>query len=261
VKLSALVAKVQKGRGSFDYVLKISGLNKYKTIVVPFKSHARLNYWLAKPSAHIIDGCILGKNYVALWLSIPDLPAKREGQILAVDVGINKLMVDSDGTRYGTDMKLITARVRHCRPGSKGKLRARRTRDQYINEQVKKLPWSSIRIIGYERLKGLKTGKKNSRSKNFRKMIAPWTYRQALTRIEQLAQENRVLPVSYDPRNTSRQCPCCGSVAKENRRGESFKCVRCNYSNDADFVGALNGLVRTRGNCEQSMVAHSFCKS
>ena len=72
-----------------------------------------------------------------------------------------------------------------------------------------------------------------------------------------LAQENRVRLVAVNPRDTSRTCPGCGSVARENRRGEVFKCVQCNYSNDADYVGAMNILARTLGNSQESMVSES----
>lgn len=258
IRLSSLVAKVEKGRGSFDYVLKISGLTKGNPIVIPFKSHSRLNYWLSKPGAKLLQGCTLGDTWAALWIDIPD-QTEKFGEVLAVDIGINKLLVDSNGNEYGKDTKAICARVRRCRPGSRGRLRASRARKDYINNSVKKLPWDSIGILGIENLKNLKKGKKSNRSKNFRKAIAPWTYRQAITRITQLAQENRVRLVVVDPRNTSRTCPSCGLVAKENRRGEDFLCIRCNYSADADLVGAQNILARTLGNSGQSMVALLPC--
>jgi hypothetical protein len=256
MRLSTLVAKVERGKGSFDFVLKVSGLLAGHPIVVPFKNHARLAYWLTKPGAKLRQGCTLGTSWAALWIEIPDqLP--KIGPVLAVDLGINKLLVDSNDVRYGTGIKAVCARVRRCKPGSKGTLRARRARNNYINFAVKQLPWQEIGTIGFEDLRGIKRGKKPNRSKKFRKMIAPWTARQAVTRIMQLAQENRVRPVAVDPRNTSRTCPRCGMVAKENRRGECFQCVRCNYSTDADYVGALNVLARTLGNSGQSMVAQS----
>jgi len=90
-----------------------------------------------------------------------------------------------------------------------------------------------------------KRGKKKGRGKNFRKAMAPWTYRQVLTRIEHKAQENLVLLVRVDPANTSRSCPDCGAVHKENRRGEKFQCLTCGRTGDADTVGALNILART----------------
>lgn len=49
--------------------------------------------------------------------------------------------------------------------------------------------------------------------------------------------------VAVDPRNTSRTCPECGHVAKENRVNQAeFKCVTCRYGANADVVGALNVL-------------------
>jgi IS605 OrfB family transposase len=260
MRLSSLVAKIERGKGSFDYVLKISGLSKGNPVVIPFKSHTRLNYWLDKPGAKLLQGCILGKDWAALWIEIPDQPQKI-GQVLAIDIGINKLLVDSEGRKYGVETKAVCARVKRCKPKSKGRLRASRARSNYINKTVKELPWNSLGILGIEDLKNLKKGKKPNRSKNFRKTIAPWTYRQAITRIEQLAQENRVRLVVVDPRNTSRTCPGCGMVAKENRRGEHFLCVRCNYSADADYVGAQNVLAKTLGNSRQSMVAECLAST
>lgn len=254
IRLSSLVCKVEKGKGSFDFVLKVSGLKKGIPIVIPFKSHKRLNYWLAKPGAKLLQGCTLGDTWAALWIELPDHEVK-DGRTLAVDIGINKLLVDSSNYRYGTKIKQVCARVRRCKPNSKGRLKASRARKDYINYAVKQLPWGNLGVLGVEDLNNLKKGKKPGRGKKFRKAIAPWTYRQAITRIEQLAQENRVLLVAVNPRNTSRTCPRCGLVAKENRIGENFQCVGCNYSADADFVGAQNILARTIGTSGQSIVA------
>lgn len=53
--------------------------------------------------------------------------------------------------------------------------------------------------------------------------------------------------IAVDPKNTSRTCPCCGYIAKENRPTQAeFKCVKCGYHNNADVVGALNILARGR---------------
>lgn len=48
--------------------------------------------------------------------------------------------------------------------------------------------------------------------------------------------------VTVDPRNTSRTCPECGHIAKENRKNERFRCVACGHAAHADHVGALNIL-------------------
>ena len=45
--------------------------------------------------------------------------------------------------------------------------------------------------------------------------------------------------------NTSRTCPCCNHVSKDNRLTQAkFLCVECGYENHADVVGAINVLER-----------------
>lgn len=51
--------------------------------------------------------------------------------------------------------------------------------------------------------------------------------------------------IAVPPHNTSRSCPSCGHVAKENRKTQArFVCVSCEYENPADVVGAINVLER-----------------
>ncbi|WP_410686124.1 RNA-guided endonuclease InsQ/TnpB family protein [Avibacterium paragallinarum] len=53
--------------------------------------------------------------------------------------------------------------------------------------------------------------------------------------------------VAVPPQNSSRTCPCCSHVAKENRQTQTnFECVECGYTENADVVGALNVLGRGR---------------
>ncbi|MEH8125191.1 transposase [Gallibacterium anatis] len=53
--------------------------------------------------------------------------------------------------------------------------------------------------------------------------------------------------VAVPAQNTSRTCPCCGHVAKENRQTQAnFECVECGYTENADVVGAMNVLARGR---------------
>ena len=49
--------------------------------------------------------------------------------------------------------------------------------------------------------------------------------------------------LTVPPHNTSRRCPQCGHVARENRRTQAdFACIDCGYSENADLVGAINIL-------------------
>jgi putative transposase len=53
--------------------------------------------------------------------------------------------------------------------------------------------------------------------------------------------------LALNPRNTSRTCPCCKHVAKENRLTQAkFECVECGYAENADLVGAINILAAGR---------------
>jgi len=236
---------IEEGHGSFDLVVRLSRLKAGSRLTIPTRKTAILKKWLTKPLAKLVQGCALSETGIILWVELPDLPPKEEGDILAVDIGVNKLVSDSEGNHYGTEFKAVRDRVRRRKPGSRGRARACRQRVNFINRVLKQLPWGRLKVIGHEALHDLKRGKRKSRNKAFRKAISPWTYRLVLTRIDQLAQENRVRPVSYDPRNTSRECPACGTVSKDNRKGERFCCQSCGHADDADTVGARNGFVRT----------------
>ena len=75
--------------------------------------------------------------------------------------------------------------------------------------------------------------------------MAPWTPRQVTSKIQYKCEENRVFLITVDPAYTSQRCPMCGMLHEHNRQGEKFKCVVCNYMDDADYVGALNIFAKT----------------
>jgi IS605 OrfB family transposase len=99
-----------------------------------------------------------------------------------------------------------------------------------------------MKMLAVEDLKNLKRGKKKSRGKSFRKALAPWSCRQVIEAIRQKAQEHGVDLVLVPPAYTSRTCPKCGTESVENRKGETFHCIDCEYTADADTVGAVNVL-------------------
>jgi putative transposase len=51
--------------------------------------------------------------------------------------------------------------------------------------------------------------------------------------------------IAVPPHNTSRTCPACGHISKDNRQTQAkFACVECGYEENADVVGAMNILAR-----------------
>ena len=219
-------------------------------MVVPTRHTAVTRKWLARPLAELVQGCGLSEDALILWVKLPDVPDRNDdpgddGEILGMDIGVNKLLSTSDGRHYGREFKTIRNKICRRKPGSRGRARAHREREHFINRTLNQLPWARLRALGVEDLNGLKHGKKRGRGKSFRKAMAPWTYRQVLTRASHKAQENRVLLVAVDPANTSRTCPACKVVSKKSRKGENFRCVSCLHEEDADTVGALEILDRT----------------
>jgi len=243
--LDAKFVRLEGGQGSFDFVLRLSVLDKGRRIVIPTRKTAVFQKWAAFPNAKLIEGCALDEDGIVVWFEILDAEPKMDGAVLGVDIGVNKLISDSEGNHYGEEFRRLRDKIRRRKPGSKRRRAAHREREQFINRVVKQLPFSEISTLGVEALNDLKRGKRKDRGKEFRKAIAPWTYRRVLNRLEAHAQENRVLLVYVEPANTSRTCPVCGWCEKENRRGEHFGCRSCGHTADADTVGAVNVLDRT----------------
>ena len=76
-------------------------------------------------------------------------------------------------------------------------------------------------------------------------------------------EENGVYLTFIDPKYTSVTCPMCKHVDKLNRDKEKFKCVKCGYKQDADYVGALNILSKfnEESSFKSDIVPHSTKKN
>lgn len=229
---------------TFDLVVAVVSAKRNYRIHLPVKKHRHFNRLMAIPGAKLKTGGTIKGNTLILHIELPDAPPKTEGEVIGVDIGLNKLLVDSNGKEYGKEIKSICRKIARRKPGSKGKWKARKHRDCYINETVNKLPWSEIKAIGVEDLTNLKLGKSPKRSREFRKILAPWSYRQVITKIELNSVSNRVQVLRVNPAYTSQTCPKCSKVSNDNRVNETFKCVGCGYTGDADYVGALNVMAR-----------------
>ena len=49
--------------------------------------------------------------------------------------------------------------------------------------------------------------------------------------------------LAVPPENTSRTCPSCGHISRDNRKSQAaFACVKCGFADHADLVGAINIL-------------------
>jgi putative transposase len=88
-------------------------------------------------------------------------------------------------------------------------------------------------------------GKKVAQKSGLNRSILDQGWGEFRRQLEYKAQWNGGILLAVPPHNTSRTCPCCGYVSKENRQTQAkFQCVDCGYENHADVVGAINILER-----------------
>lgn len=249
--------ELQKSENSFDYWIKISTLEKGKPIVIPIKSYDYAHKYFQK--WNLVKGGRLIKNdkgwFVILTFEKETPAKKKDGNIVGIDIGIKKLIVDSEGKEYGKEIELLMDKIQRKQQDSEAFKRALKERDYYINKTVKELPFKKTKIIVMENIKNIKknTKKEKRLNKQFRSKFQRWTYSKLINRVEQLSEVDGVHCQLIDPAYTSQTCNKCGFVHELNRNGEIFKCRNCGYTMDADLNASLNIL--NLGLIQQSMVA------
>ena len=238
--------ELRKGQNSFDYWIKIATLNKGNPILIPIKSYDYANKYFKE--WNLVNGGKLIKNekdwFVILVFEKRMPEIKSEGATIGIDIGIKKLMVDSEGNEYGKDIEKLMDKIQRKVQGSKTFNKALKERDYYINKTVKELPFNDTKVIVLENIKNIKQNTKKERKlrKEFRSKFQRWTYSNLIGRIQQLAEVDGVHCQMIDPAYTSQICNKCGFVHKSNRNGELFLCKNCGYTVDADWNASKNIL-------------------
>jgi len=196
-----------------------------------------------------------GTFYLAVVVTVPE-PPPTGADFLGVDLGIVNLAADSDGDSYsgaGVDRtrRILGHRRRNLqRKGTraaKRKLRqlrgqqARFQRDtnHCISKRLVRKAKDTGRGLAVENLTGIRT--RTTVRQPQRARHANWAFYQLKTFLAYKAALAGVPLEQVDPRNTSRQCPACGHIAKENRKSQSqFLCVSCGFAAPADTNAAVN---------------------
>ena len=70
--------------------------------------------------------------------------------------------------------------------------------------------------------------------------LSYWIYSYMISKLEMLCEENGVLLTKVNPAYTSQTCSKCGTIHKESRKGEDFKCIDCGFEIDADLNASIN---------------------
>lgn len=242
--------------GEYDLEIRLSCLSKGRRLRLRSRRTRVLNAWLRKPGARLVQGCALGAgDSLTLWVEVPAPEKQARGDVLGVDVGVNKLLATSEGQLLGSDFKAVRDRVRRRRPGSKGRRRARRQRDQLICEAAKRLPWDRLRAVAFEDLRGIKRGKRRGQTRRGRRALAAWRPGRVEQRLTCLADEHGVLAIPVSGWRNSTTCPLCGHWHPRNRAGGQFRCRRCQHEGDADVIGARAARDRGYYHVEEAFAA------
>lgn len=221
-----------------------------KTVWIPLKKHKKYHQ-LAEAGAVCSTITVTRGGSVVVTFKISVEPKSSKPTCLGIDTGMTTLGMTHTGERFGTALPGLLARLDRCVYGSGGYKRANCTLHQHINKSAKDAVVHA-RAIGcghvvVENLKGitLNTRKPSRRlGAKRRRWIGRWGVRRWLTRVEAACEMNSVHFHSVCPSYTSQTCPTCGHRDPMNRKGEVFRCLKCDHQAHADQVGALNIVAR-----------------
>lgn len=197
-----------------------------------------------------------GKFYLFATVDMPENAPIDVKDFLGVDLGIVNLATDSDGDTHSGEAIERTRRKHHRnrkglqKRGTKGakkrlkKLAGREGRfRRHVNHCISKTLVSKAkdtdRGIALEDLSGIRdrtTVRARDRARH-----SGWAFFQLRSFVEYKASLAGIPVVTVDPRNTSRTCSVCGHCEKANRKTQdSFACLHCGYSVNADFNASRN---------------------
>lgn len=254
----------------FDYNITLKCLRTDKgrgyKISIPLKKHVQFNKW--NNIGKVAKSVTITNKYVMFSFEIETGEKKQEGALLGFDFGMKRLGTLSNGGIIGEDIEKLLRELQGKKRCSKSYYRKKEEIKEYINKEVKDINFNEIKLIAVEKLKNMKYKMKERGrlSKNIRSVFYNLSYRQVLSRIQMLSEENRVTFRSVLPFNTSIECSKCGHIEKGNRLSqELFICQRCGYTDNADYNASKVILKRfttgTYGSCYKQEYLEKYDES
>ena len=238
--------KIPEHETSFDVWLYLGSLGKDIGLKIPIRFHEHYSK-LAEIGIRCTQFIITDK-YIQIPFDIIVEEKLPPTGCIGIDTGINALASTSIGEQFGTEVKDKIERVKRCQHGSQGQQRARRSLRQYIDWTVNQImSIEDLTLVVVEQLKGITkntTQPKRRLGKNIRRSIGAWNVSYWLKRLEMACERNRVSFRTVTSFYTSQTCPVCGHCQKENRNGLDFKCLQCNYTDNADISASKSILNR-----------------
>lgn len=239
----------ETSNGEFDEFVKLTlpfmqpGKRRAKTINLPIKHHKhsnkfRLNDWVRKKTIRLQE--INGNYYISFMWECDSPQLKKTGNTIGIDSGYKKLLVDSNGNIYGSDLESIYSKISNKKQRSKNFKQSLTERNNKINETINSINLTNVGEVVVENLKYVKHKTKGKFTKKFNNKLQRWVYVRVLRKLESRCEENGILFTSVNPAYTSQTCSKCGTADSSSRVGEKFKCTSCGYEIDADYNAAIN---------------------
>lgn len=219
--------------------------NKKRAVQInlPIKWHKhslKFINWKRKNTFQLLK---INENFYIKFIWQTEDPQLNENQkSLGIDIGYKKLIADSNGKFYGEELEEIYKKLANKSRGSKNHKDLLTYKKNKINETCNN--FLNENEIGYLFVENLKNVKKNSTyHKKFNNKLQYWSYSQTITSLQLKCKEHGIILEKVSPAYTSQLCSKCGTIDKENRKGEIYQCS-CGNLIDADTNAAINILHR-----------------
>jgi len=179
---------------------------------------------------------------------------------LGVDLGIVNIATDNDGQSFsGKQIDIVREKnavlranlqesgtksaKRHLKRLSNKEARFHRDINHIISKKIVAKAKDTRQAIALENLKGIRKSVTVRRTQRSR--FHSWAFYQLRSFIEYKAALAGIPVILVDPRGTSHICPECGYNERGNRPNrDTFRCVQCGFSGNADHIAAINIAAR-----------------
>ena len=180
-------------------------------------------------------------------------PESVGDKVLGIDRGIVNIAVTSNNHFFNSKpIKNVRAKYAYLRAKlqSKGTKSAKkllrkisRKEERFVSEvnhciskEIAAMPFD---VFAIEDLTSIRV---QSRTKGveFTRKLNNWSFYELEQFLRYKAEAVGKSVVTIDPRYTSQKCSVCGHIYKGNRKGHSFKCVKCGFQIHADLNAARN---------------------
>jgi len=213
--------------------------------------------------------------YLAVVVDVPE-PTKTDAiGYLGIDLGIVYLATDNEGETF-SGKQIDTVRdknavlranlqesgtksaKRHLKRLSNREARFHHDINHIISKKIVAKAKDTRRAIALEDLTGIR--KSVTVRKAQRNRFHSWAFYQLRSFIEYKAAIVGIPVILVNPRGTSHICPECNHNEKGNRPNrDTFRCVQCGFSGNADHIAAIN--IASRAAVNQPIIACNEVKA